>query len=286
MANTADVRGLDPLLVWVGSKSWLVPEIARLYQPYYHTHIFAEPFAGSAAVSLALAPYQAQLNDSNPYLMNFYNWIRRGRFELPVPMVPNESENYYAKRDFFNRAFVHGGDTERWSLGCAQTFYYLNRTGFRGLWRVNSKGEYNVPFGFRKYAPWDIGPVDWDAYYRLFVPWFFSYGDYTHQFAVSSPRFWFVDPPYDTDFNGYNDTDWGWGDQVRCAEHFAHKQEPVILCNVSSPRIVELYTDLGFTLRYYHATEHMRAKKDTAAGIRQEVVALKNVEEITLWNEN
>lgn len=106
-----------------------------------------EPFAGGAAVSLALADRfeRIWLNDLNDDLMNIYSSLQNAAKEY-IPMaaelfVPetNNADTYYRLRDEFN--------TTESSLRKAALFLYLNRHGYNGLCRYNSSGKFNVPYG-------------------------------------------------------------------------------------------------------------------------------------------
>src|SRR5205085_7541157 len=101
-----------------------------------------EPFCGGLAVALGLSPTRAVLNDANIHLINFYRWLQRG-FVADLEMENNESL-YNRQRARFNELLRTGGDHTR---EAAALFYFLNRTGYNGLCRFNSKGEFNVPFG-------------------------------------------------------------------------------------------------------------------------------------------
>lgn len=156
----------SPFLKWAGGKRRLVPFIAEALglSPPLPAMMAAdgsvnaaakapalkrmiEPFAGSAAVSLALADRfdTIWLNDVNADLMNVYSMLQKdpGKYiraacELFAPET-NNAETYYRLRDKFNR-------TES-SYERAVLFLYLNRHGYNGLCRYNNAGEFNVPFG-------------------------------------------------------------------------------------------------------------------------------------------
>ena len=104
-----------------------------------------EPFCGGLAVTLGLRPERALLNDANPHLINFYRWLQKG-LTADLKMENNE-RLFYRHRTRFNELVADGQED---TAEGAALFYYLNRTGFNGLCRFNSKGEFNVPFG--KYA--------------------------------------------------------------------------------------------------------------------------------------
>ncbi len=132
---------LKPPLKWAGGKRWLVPVLKEIWEPYSHCRL-VEPCVGGMAVTLGLKPQRALLNDINVHLINFFRWLQQG-LHIDLPME-NDSQCYYKYRFRFNELAALG---DICSLEAAQLFYYLNRTGFNGLCRFNSKGEFNVPFG-------------------------------------------------------------------------------------------------------------------------------------------
>jgi hypothetical protein len=68
---------LRPPLKWAGGKRWQVPHLEPLWRAHAHRRL-VEPFCGGLAVTLGLQPQRALLNDINPHLINFYEWLKRG----------------------------------------------------------------------------------------------------------------------------------------------------------------------------------------------------------------
>ena len=142
------IQGPDPLveatrppLKWAGGKRWQVPYLQPYWEPNKNRRL-VEPFCGGLAVALGLAPERALLNDINSHLINFYQWLKRGLL-ITLPMSNAETKFYFARKQF-NKLLRkgHGDSAEATSL-----FYYMNRTGYNGLCRFNSSGQFNVPFG-------------------------------------------------------------------------------------------------------------------------------------------
>lgn len=131
---------LNPPLKWAGGKRWIVPYLSPIWQQYRNYRL-VEPFAGGLAVTLGLLPKRALLNDINSHLINFYKWVKKGLI-IEIPLE-NDKERYYAYRERFNSLLSNGSAK---SKEAAELFYYLNRTGYNGLCRFNSKGLFNVPF--------------------------------------------------------------------------------------------------------------------------------------------
>lgn len=160
---------LQPPLKWAGGKRWQVPHIKSLWEPHAHRRLI-EPFAGGLAVTLGVQPERALLNDANPHLINFYRWLKKG-LRTSIAME-NDEGLFYQHRDRFN-ALVRAGESD--SRESAALFYYLNRTGYNGLCRFNSRGDFNVPFGSYKTITY---ARSFAAHREAFADWEFTTGDF------------------------------------------------------------------------------------------------------------
>jgi DNA adenine methylase len=262
-----DPHVLRPPLKWAGGKRWLVPHLIPLWQPHSYRRL-VEPFCGGLAVALSLRPTRALLNDANPHLVNFMGKLKAGfRIDGALDMQ-NDRELYYAHRARFNRLIAQG----QWdSDEAAALFYYLNRTGYNGLCRFNKKGEFNVPFG--RYG--SIRYVrDFTVYKDVFSQWEFTCGDFA-ELRVNDGDFIYADPPYDVQFTQYSRGGFDWEDQVRLAHWLVKHPGPVVASNQATPRIVELYQDLGFTLRFLDAPRMISCNGNRE--YVREVLAQKNL---------
>jgi len=258
---------LKPLLKWAGGKRWLVPIIQKLYKGHEH-RCFVEPFCGGMAVTLGLLPKHAILNDVNPHLINFYRWVGKG-LEFTIEMR-NDLDLYYAHRRRFNELIRQGqADTAE----AAQLFFYLIRTGYNGLCRFNRQGEFNVPFGKYKHINYEM---DLERYRTFFNEWRFYSGDFG-ELELESNSFIYADPPYDVEFRQYSKEGFSWDDQVRMAEWLARHPGPVIASNQATPRIVELYTKLGFRIEYVRAPRMISCTGDRSSAL--EILALKGLDD-------
>lgn len=225
-----------------------------------------EPFAGGLAVALGLLPGKAILNDANPHLVNFYNWLQKG-LKTDLRMENNE-RLFYRHRTRFNELVAMGEEN---SAEAAALFYYLNRTGFNGLCRFNASGEFNVPFG--KYAR--IGYTsDFLAYKEVFRDWKFTTGDFS-TIRLTRNDFVYADPPYDVEFTAYSKGGFSWDDQVRAAEWLARHKGPVILVNQATPRIEALYRRLGYEVRFLDAPRRISCNGDRTPA--QEILGTRNL---------
>jgi DNA adenine methylase len=257
---------LRPPLKWAGGKRWLIPHLEPLWEPHRQRRL-VEPFCGGLAVSLGLQPDDALLNDINSHLISFYRWLRRG-FQIRVAME-NDETLYYAHRAAFNRLVAHGRGNGR---RAAALFYYLNRTGYNGLCRFNSKGEFNVPFGRYKTIHY---PRDFTPYRAVLSRWRFTTGSFD-SLNLRPDDFVYADPPYDVEFTSYAKEGFTWADQVRLAEWLVRHPGPVVLSNQATPRIMKLYEDLGFTLRVLSAPRLINSTGDRTPAV--EVLALRGLD--------
>jgi DNA adenine methylase len=256
---------LRPPLKWAGGKRWQLPVLQPLWQPHA-TRRLVEPFCGGLAVALGLRPRRALLNDGNPHLIAFYEWIKRGLI-VTLPLE-NREALYYRHRGRFNELLACG---EHRSAEAASLFYYLNRTGYNGLCRFNRSGEFNVPFG--SYA--SIAYVrDFSPYMQALADWDFTAADF-EAVPLHPLDFVYADPPYDVEFRAYAQGGFPWKDQVRTAEWLAGHLGPVVLVNQATSRIVELYTRLGYRLTFLDAPRRISCTGDRRPA--REVLATRNL---------
>lgn len=132
-----------PLIKWVGGKRQLMPELLRNMPKKYNRYF--EPFIGGGALFFELQPDNAYISDMNEELINLYTVVRDNVYELIVDLNAHQiTKEYYLKIRDLDRTSKY---KKLSNIKRASRFIYLNRTCFNGLYRVNSKGEFNVPFG-------------------------------------------------------------------------------------------------------------------------------------------
>jgi DNA adenine methylase len=256
---------LRPPLKWAGGKRWLVPYLREYWDNHCHRRL-VEPFCGGLSVALGLLPDSALLNDINPHLINFFCWLSRG-LQVEIDMR-NDKELYYSHRARFNHLIQQGLSNTKQA---AELFYYLNRTGYNGLCRFNKKGKFNVPFGRYKTINYTR---DFSTYQDLFRNWEFMCADF-EDIPVNPDDFIYADPPYDVEFTQYSKEGFTWEDQVRLAGWLSEHPGPVVLSNQATGRIVRLYADLGFSIRYLDAPRMINCTGDRTKA--REVLAVKGV---------
>jgi DNA adenine methylase len=256
---------MRPPLKWAGGKRWQVPRLEPLWRTHAHRRL-VEPFCGGLAVTLGLQPQRALLNDINPHLINFYEWLKRGlRVDIALDY---DSRVFYAHRARFN-ALLREGQTG--TREAASLFYYLNRTGYNGLCRFNNRGEFNVPFGKYKQVRF---VQHFAEYPDVLSSWTFRVGDF-EQLPLTPDDFIYADPPFDVEFRKYAKEGFDWDDQIRAATWLAAHRGPVVLVNQATSRIRRLYGDLGFRLEYVSAPRRINSTGDRTPA--REVIATRNI---------
>ena len=206
------VRLIKPFVKWAGGKSQLLKEIHKQY-PIGLGSVFtkyAEPFIGGGAVLFdLLSRYDfdsVYINDINRELINTYLTIRDDIDELvsmlsalQAEYLPSDTETrkdlYYKKRKRFNDLKMNKGYGEN-KVECATLFIFLNRTCFNGLYRVNSKGLYNVPMGVYK-NPLIFDNDNLQTISKKLQNVIINCGDYRESDSfIDNKTFVYFDPPY------------------------------------------------------------------------------------------
>lgn len=140
---TPEDLSCKPFLKWAGGKGQLIDELVKRVPQRFGR--YWEPFLGGGALYFSLRPEVATINDLNQDLISCYKVVRDKLDELvdELKTYPHSSEFYYALRSLDrSEEFNTLSDVKR-----AARLMYLNKTCFNGLFRVNSKGQFNVPFG-------------------------------------------------------------------------------------------------------------------------------------------
>lgn len=135
-----------PIVKWVGGKRQLMFELLKNMPGDYNRYF--EPFIGGGALFFYLQPDNAYISDMNEELINLYQVVRDNVDELITDLQKHDiSKEYFMEIRNIDRTEEY----QNWSdVKKASRFIYLNRTCFNGMYRVNSKGEFNVPFGHYK----------------------------------------------------------------------------------------------------------------------------------------
>ena len=196
-----------PFVKWVGGKSQLLDEIREKYPSQIEK--YCEPFVGGGAVLFDVLnkykPKKVLINDINRELINTYMQIRDNCEKLILQLLEiqniyyrhNIEENkayYYEKRNRYNEMKI--SDNENDNLEKAVLFIFLNKTCFNGLYRVNSKGLFNVPFNNAK-KPLLCDEENLRACSALLQNVEMRLGDYKKcKKFIDRKTFVYIDPPY------------------------------------------------------------------------------------------
>lgn len=241
-----------PFVKWAGGKRQILDKLIKYVPEDFNTYY--EPFVGGGALFFELSPKNAVINDSNKELINVFRCIKD---EEKLTKMCNElnhheanhSEEYYYKirnidrdKNKFNRL----SDYKR----AARTIY-LNKACFNGLYRVNSKGEFNVPFGKKlkvnTYEGQNIGIIH--AYLNFNNIKILSIDFEEAVKDAKEGDFIYFDPPYDSDtstFNSYTEDGFSKDEQIRLSNVFKNLSDRgcyVMLSNHNTVLINELYKD-------------------------------------------
>ena len=138
---------LAPFVKWAGGKRQLLPQIRERMPESYNNYY--EPFVGGGAVMFDLQPETAVINDINKALINTYKHISDAPQEfincvnkLDSEMWEDGKEYYYSLREEYNKKLEYG----EYDVVLAALFVFMNKHCFNGLYRVNAKGLFNVPY--------------------------------------------------------------------------------------------------------------------------------------------
>ncbi len=136
-----------PFVKWAGGKGQLLPQIRERMPKNYNRYF--EPFIGGGAVLFELLPQNALINDINKALINVYRKIceepeafLEAVNKLDREMWEDGKAYYYSKREYYNDKLMRG----EYDIELAALFVFINKHCFNGLYRVNTKGLFNVPY--------------------------------------------------------------------------------------------------------------------------------------------
>lgn len=230
-----------PFLKWAGGKGQLIPQLEHHLPDDLKEHEFTyiEPFVGGGAMFFYMLQRfpnikRAVINDVNSYLITAYQVIKDSPNDLIERLTALElqyfaSESEEAKKDFYLQARATFNDAELDDIDRAKYLIFLNRTCFNGLYRVNSKGRFNVPFG-RHLHPTicnsEVIKADSQLLNRTDVV--ILNGDYelTQNYMSDGCHFFYFDPPYrplnaTSSFNSYSKEEFNDNEQIRLRDYCA-----------------------------------------------------------------
>ena len=273
-----------PFLKWAGGKKQLLPEIGKYVPKLTSKQTYYEPFIGGGALLFELQHPKAVINDSNRELINCYKVIRDSLDELLEELskdkYSNSETSYYEMRDLdrSTKEYENLSEVEK-----AARIIYLNKTCYNGLFRVNSQGQFNVPFGRYK------NPNILDNAVLRAVNKYLKRDTIellNQDFAKAVPSankgdFVYLDPPYDpvsetASFTGYDVNGFNRDEQERLKEEFDALHErgcKVMLSNSCTDFILDLYKDYQDTIIKVRATRSINSNA-LKRGMVDEVLVL------------
>jgi len=235
-----------PFLKWAGGKRQILRHLLEALPPDVHKRTYREPFLGAGSMFFALNPARAFLSDANGDLILCYEEVRDNPdlvSEYLLIHKRNDCEAYYYRvREEYNRI-------AEWSAAQSARFIYLNKTCYNGIFRVNSKGLFNVPYGRHEKISLPsrehLRQVSRTLRSKKIFTGFF---EKTLEDAQKGD-FIYLDPPYPplngtSCFNHYIPARFTETDQENLAETFKlldRKGCLLMMTNGSSERIQELY---------------------------------------------
>ena len=246
---------MHPFVKWAGGKTQLLGEIKKLMPKEYNRYF--EPFIGGGALLFEIQPSDFVINDFNSELIQTYKCFEdMGSFQMMINLLDEHEKNhseehYYSVRGMDrNEDFIHLPIYKR-----AARMIYLNKSCFNGLYRVNSKGYFNVPSGKKdRVHCYENGNLFEIAEYFSKAKHLILNGDFEDAIKEAKKGdFVYFDPPYDSfenkeSFTAYDKNPFGKAEQKRLFKVFkelSNKGVYVMLSNHNTAFIRELYKDFN-----------------------------------------
>jgi len=245
---------VSPFVKWAGGKRQLIEQLTPLFPKKFNRYF--EPFVGGGAVAFHIiqnySPEEVFLSDINSELINAYNTIKKNTNEL-IELLKIHQSNHN-KKYYYN--FRDSDTSELSNIELTARFIYLNRTCFNGLYRVNSKGQFNVPMG--KYAnPEIVQEEKLLAMSKLLKSVQIKQMSFEKITKLAKAKdFVYFDPPYyplenKTSFTTYTKDNFSEEDQIKLANVFQELSKKDTLCvesNSDTKFIKSLYSKFNIDI--------------------------------------
>lgn len=281
-ADDTDSTAPRPFLKWAGGKRQLLPELLRRVPPFKR---YFEPFVGGGALFFRLAPPCATLSDVNGELINAYQVIRddvEGVIKELSSIEHNEDFFYECRDADRTPAFATWSPVKR-----AARLIYLNKTCFNGLYRVNSKGFFNVPFGdIRTPNYLDVENLRrCSATLQGQTIAVAPFGAVLDQ--AERGDFIYFDPPYapltaTANFTAYAKDGFRGEDQEALRDLCRKLDEKGVswmLSNSSAPLILDLYKE--YEIEFVEAARHINSKVGGRGKVKEVIITSVSATELT-----
>lgn len=275
------MKPTKPFVKWAGGKGQLLEKLTSFMPEEYSDYY--EPFIGGGALLFHLQPNHPHLNDMNEELLCVYRcFLREDDYkELMARLrsyeVSHSEEQFYAVRGLDrNPDWVKNAS----NVDRAARMIYLNKTCFNGLYRVNSKGFFNVPSGKKKTVTC-FDPENFRNIFEYFEDSqpVITEGDFAEAVKdAKSGDFVYFDPPYDTfdegnNFTSYDKEGFGKKDQARLADTFRELDSrgvKVMLSNHNTKYINELYQ--GFEINVVNAKRMINSDASKRGDVEEVII--------------
>lgn len=272
-----EIKKLQPFTKWTGGKRKLIPKLKELMPEAYGNYY--EPFIGGGALFFELSPRVAIINDFNEELINCYIQIKENPIKLIEILKIHKEKNskeYYLEIRGLDRAdkFKELSKVER-----AARIMYMLRVDFNGLYRVNSKNQFNVPYGnYANPKVVDEELINNISNYLNTYDITMTSGDFEDSVStVKEGDFVYFDPPYiplneTSSFTSYTHEGFSYEDQVRLrntVRRLTEKGVKVMVSNSSSKLTIDLYEEFNI---HYVEVSRTNGAKSSSRGIIKEVI--------------
>ncbi len=268
-----------PFVKWAGGKRQIIDKLKKYVPDEFDTYY--EPFVGGGALLFELSPKKAVINDSNMELMNVYRCLCDLNKFKKMCSVLNHYETQHSEEFYYE---IRNKDRNKASYNrlsdytrAARTIY-LNKACFNGLYRVNSKNEFNVPFGKK------LKINTYEGSNLITVSNYLTMNDIKilsvdFEEAVSTAKkgdFVYFDPPYDSDtntFNSYTEEGFNKDEQRRLAKVFKELDARgvyVMLSNHNTILINELYK--GYNIHLIEAKRNINANGSKRGNVEEVII--------------
>ena len=270
----------NPIMKWAGGKRQLLDKIKLLMPDTYNTYF--EAFVGGGAVVFDLLPNNAVINDVNSEIIAIYRCLANdGLFDRFINLCHDHERNHSEEYFYHIRAMDRENGFSDYPLEVrAARALYLNKACFNGLYRVNSKGFFNVPSAKKS----KVHLFDEDNISALHD--YFSHGNVTilnEDFALSVQNaqqndFVYFDPPYDTfdgkdNFTSYSKDSFGKNEQIRLANTYRLLNDrgvKVMLSNHNTQFIRDLYN--GFNIHVVDAVRRINSDASKRGAVEEVLI--------------
>ncbi|MBK5129560.1 DNA adenine methylase [Streptococcus salivarius] len=274
------MQKLKPFTKWVGGKRQLIPTLNEILPSNFKTYY--EPFVGGGALLFELAPKKAVINDNNDELILAYKVIKSNVNDLIEELrkhSDNNSKEYYLNLRSVDRdgRIEQMSDVER-----AARILYMLRVNFNGLYRVNSKNQFNVPYGrYKNPKILDVDNLQNISRYLNKNQVNIMNGDFED--AVKTAKegdLVYFDPPYiplskTESFTSYTSNGFGYDEQIRLRNLFQSLDERgvfVMLSNSSAELVYDLYSPISKNIIEVGATRMINSNAQKRGKVNELII--------------